>query len=65
MWCGRFIFGHIMGVNVRDSWVRGKWTVAVVGEVISIGLTWGPWEICIVRIGGFKRLERRFHVMAS
>ena len=65
MGCGRFIFGHIMGVNDRGSCVRCRWTLAVVGEVISIGLTWGPWEICIRRIGGFKRVERRFHVMAN
>ena len=56
---------NIMCVNVRGSWVRGRWIVAVVGEFISTGLTWGPWEIFIIRIRGFKRLERRFHVMAS
>ena len=36
MGSGRGIFGHIMGVNVRDSWGMGKWTMAVIGEVIGI-----------------------------
>ena len=63
--CGRFSIGNIMCVNVRGSSVRGRWIVAVVGEFIGIELTWGPWEICIIRIRGFKRLERWFHVIAS
>ena len=36
MGCGRCIFGHIIGVDVRDSWVMVKWTMAVIGEVIGI-----------------------------
>ena len=65
MGCGRCIFGHIMGVNVRDSWVMGKWTMAVIGEVIGIQLTWGPWEVCVERIGSIQGVERQFHVVVS
>ena len=36
MGCGGGIFGHVMGVNVWDSWGMGKWTMAVIGEVIGM-----------------------------
>ena len=61
----RLSIEHIMCVEVGGSWVRGRWIVTVMEEFSSVGLTWDPWEISRVRIGGFKTLERLFSVIAG